>query len=249
MFDIAPPWSTPTATLSTRHRGTHRTTLWCGSQCAQRRFLELAPAHVPRRPACDPRATGKRGSTAVHRAAAGGYTQVCEFHYLHNAPDGQGVCRPAGDVAGPGAGGATCGDRLTLLPTLYMRSGFAAGLREDQGRFAPTPDSVMRLVQSLQSHTARLAQVNVGVAVHSLRGRCGGYQRRSEHLGVHGRPAHPHPCVGTNARVQDCLAHTGQRPIEWLLSHLPVDAHWNLVRATTPHQQNWQRPAPAAQPS
>jgi hypothetical protein len=32
--------------------------------------------------------------------------------------------------------------------------------------------------------------------------------------------------------VQDCLAHTGQRPIEWLLNHLPLNAHWNLVNAT-----------------
>ena len=34
---------------------------------------------------------------------------------------------------------------LTLLPTLYMRSGFGArGLRPDQRRFASTPESVLR---------------------------------------------------------------------------------------------------------
>jgi formimidoylglutamate deiminase len=32
--------------------------------------------------------------------------------------------------------------------------------------------------------------------------------------------------------VNDCLSHQGQRPIEWLLDHAPVDRRWNLVHAT-----------------
>ena len=59
-----------------------------------------------------------------------GYTQVCEFHYLHNAPDGVPYADPAGNV-----GWLWCALRrstgmgLTLLPTLYMRAGFAAAER------------------------------------------------------------------------------------------------------------------------
>jgi formimidoylglutamate deiminase len=34
---------------------------------------------------------------------AGGYTQVCDFHYLHNDSQRRGLCRPGRDVAGPGA--------------------------------------------------------------------------------------------------------------------------------------------------
>ena len=30
----------------------------------------------------------------------GGYTQVCEFHYLHHDVDGRALRRPAGDVVG-----------------------------------------------------------------------------------------------------------------------------------------------------
>src|SRR6185295_12260123 len=32
--------------------------------------------------------------------------------------------------------------------------------------------------------------------------------------------------------VADCLAWSGQRPVEWLLAHQPVDARWCLIHAT-----------------
>src|SRR5690606_30010970 len=34
------------------------------------------------------------------------------------------------------------------------------------------------------------------------------------------------------AEVEACLSHTGQRPVEWLLRHQPVDERWCLVHAT-----------------
>jgi formimidoylglutamate deiminase len=57
---------------------------------------------------------------------AGGYTQVCEFHYLHNDLDGRPMpTRWTLSMALVRAAQAT-GIGLTLLPTLYMRSGFGA---------------------------------------------------------------------------------------------------------------------------
>jgi formiminoglutamate deiminase len=32
--------------------------------------------------------------------------------------------------------------------------------------------------------------------------------------------------------VEDCLAWSGQRPVEWLLDHAPVDRRWCLIHAT-----------------
>ncbi|MDT8265973.1 amidohydrolase family protein, partial [Roseomonas sp. DSM 102946] len=32
--------------------------------------------------------------------------------------------------------------------------------------------------------------------------------------------------------VEDCLAWSGQRPVQWLLGHAPVDARWCLIHAT-----------------
>ena len=77
---------------------------------------------------------------------AAGYTQVCEFHYLHNAPDGRTYADPAEMSLALVRAAQRTGIGLTLLPTLYMRSGFAAkGLRDDQKRFASTPESVLRI--------------------------------------------------------------------------------------------------------
>jgi formimidoylglutamate deiminase len=122
---------------------------------------------------------------------------------------------------------------LTLLPTLYMRSGFkAAGLREDQRRFSSTPESVMRMVEQVQRQTQGDARINAGVAVHSLRAASpAALHELSTAAKEAGLPVHIHIAEQTQ-EVDDCLEHTGQRPIEWLLNNADVDARWNLVHAT-----------------
>lgn len=164
---------------------------------------------------------------------AGGYTQVCEFHYLHGAVPGAPAADPLEMSLALVRAAQRTGIGLTLLPTLYMRSGFgASGLREDQRRFASTPDSIARLVQDLQREVRGAAGVNVGVAVHSLRAAdAGAIRELTAFAAAGGLPVHIHVAEQTQ-EVQDCLAHTGQRPIEWLLDHLAVDARWNLVHAT-----------------
>ena len=67
----------------------------------------------------------------------GGYTQVCEFHYLQHDRDGAATptrsrCRGRWPTPPREAGIG-----LTLLPVLYERAGFAQpALRDDQRRFA-----------------------------------------------------------------------------------------------------------------
>jgi len=163
---------------------------------------------------------------------AGGYTQVCEFHYLHQPQDAAGGDPLAMSMALVRAA-QRVGMGLTLLPTLYMRSGFGAtGLREDQRRFASSPDSLVRLMGDLQAACQGLSGVNLGLAIHSL--RAAGLPAMTElaaWAGARQLPVHIHIAEQTQ-EVQDCLAHTRQRPIEWLLDHLPVNAQWNLVHAT-----------------
>ncbi|MEO7105297.1 MAG: formimidoylglutamate deiminase [Rhodoferax sp.] len=164
---------------------------------------------------------------------AGGYTQVCEFHYLHNALDGAPYADPAEMSLALVRAAQRTGMGLTLLPTLYMRSGFtASGLREDQRRFASTPESIARVVEAVQTQTKGDTRINVGVAIHSLRAvspaaliELAAYAKKAD------LPVHIHIAEQTQ-EVDDCLAHTGQRPIEWLLNHVEVDARWNLVHAT-----------------
>ncbi len=44
-------------------------------------------------------------------------------------------------------------------------------------------------------------------------------------------PIHIHIAEQTQ-EVDDCIAWSGQRPVQWLLNHAPVDERWCLVHAT-----------------
>jgi formimidoylglutamate deiminase len=161
----------------------------------------------------------------------GGYTQVCEFHYLQHQSDGQpypdrlAMCRALMLAA------ADAGIGLTLLPVLYERAGFRqASLRDDQRRFATSAADVLALRQGVLA--ARQPLVNAGVAVHSLRAaRPQSITSLQQALADEPGPIHIHIAEQT-AEVADCLAATGQRPIAWLADHVALDARWQLVHAT-----------------
>ena len=55
---------------------------------------------------------------------AGGYTQVCEFHYLHHDPAGQPYANPAETALRIAAAAQATGIGLTLLPVLYRFGNF-----------------------------------------------------------------------------------------------------------------------------
>jgi formimidoylglutamate deiminase len=160
-----------------------------------------------------------------------GYTQVCEFHYLHNTTDGKPYADPLEMSQALVRAAQRTGMGLTLLPTLYMRSGFgASGLREDQRRFASTTDSVLRLAEGVPARAEGC--VNAGLALHSLRAvDAAALQEVAVAAQSRGMAVHIHIAEQVQ-EVDDCLAATGQRPVDWLLSHAPVDARWNLVHAT-----------------
>lgn len=159
---------------------------------------------------------------------AGGYTQVCEFHYLQHAPDGRPYADPAEMAWALADAAAEVGIGLTLLPALYERAGFTAdGLRADQRRFRAGADDVLALQRSV--NTAARPLFDCGAAVHSLRAaRPESLQRLAEHSDG---PLHIH-IAEQMAEVADCLAATGHRPMAWLLQHARPDARWQLVHAT-----------------
>ena len=161
----------------------------------------------------------------------GGYTQVCEFHYLHHAPDGSRYADPIEMSRALIDAAQTAGIGLTLLPVLYERAGFQLPtLRDDQRRFATTVDEVLQLRDTLRG--LRLPHINAGVAIHSLRAASPESIRHLEQLLARDTgPIHIHIAEQTG-EVDDCLAATGLRPIEWLDRHVALDARWHLVRAT-----------------
>ena len=81
-----------------------------------------------------------------------GYTQVCEFHYLHHQPDGMPYADSAAMSLALIEAAREAGIGLTLLPTLYMTGGFdGRPLSERQRRFGHTVDAYLRLVERLRA--------------------------------------------------------------------------------------------------
>ncbi|HEY1128997.1 MAG TPA: formimidoylglutamate deiminase [Roseateles sp.] len=161
----------------------------------------------------------------------GGYTQVCEFHYLHHPAQGQAFDDELDMAWALAEAAQDAGIGLTLLPVVYTRSGFgASGLRPDQHRFAADADWAWRASQRVMA--AGLPRVNAGVALHSLRGASPADMTRLRQLvGATDVPIHIHVAEQT-AEVADCLQATGRRPIQWLAEEGGLDPRWQLVHAT-----------------
>ncbi len=159
----------------------------------------------------------------------GGYTQVCEFHYLHHAGDGSAYADPLALSWALADAAAEAGIGLTLLPVLYRRAGFHQhALRADQRRFATDAVTVRAMQRDLAASARPL--LNAGVAVHSLRAaEAAAIAALADGLGD--MPIHIH-VAEQQAEVDDCVAATGLRPIDWLCTHAAPDARWQLVHAT-----------------
>lgn len=158
-----------------------------------------------------------------------GFTRVGEFHYLHHAPDGARYADPAELSGRIAAAAEEAGIGLTLLPVFYAHGGFggqAPGAA--QARFVTDIDGFANLVARARALVA--ADAVVGIAPHSLRAVTPDELRALLPLAASG-PVHLHIAEQVK-EVADCVAWIGQRPVQWLLDHAPVDARWTLVHAT-----------------
>jgi formimidoylglutamate deiminase len=156
-----------------------------------------------------------------------GFTRVAEFHYLHHDRDGAPFADPAEMSKRVVAAARTAGIGLTLLPVLYATSGFGgAPAVESQRRFAHSLEGFLRLMQSLRGE----AGIVLGVAPHSLRAVPPAMLTELIQATPDG-PIHIH-IAEQQREVQECRAHTGKRPVEWLLEHAQPGARWCLIHAT-----------------
>jgi formimidoylglutamate deiminase len=159
-----------------------------------------------------------------------GYTSVCEFHYPHHDPQGRPYAEAAEMSLRLASAAQRAGIGITLLPVLYQASGFgAAPPLPQQRRFVSSVDALLGIVQRLRAQGVR-----AGVAPHSLRAVTPA-GLRDVVAGLHaidaGAPVHIH-VAEQQREVDDCVAWSGQRPVQWLLANANVDARWCLVHAT-----------------
>jgi formiminoglutamate deiminase len=168
---------------------------------------------------------------AMMEMLEGGFTSLAEFHYLHHDADG----RPYANIAELSHRIAAAADEtgmgLTLLPVFYAQGGFGgAAPSEGQRRFINDAEAYARLIEGTRRAVASLDDAIVGVAPHSLRAVTPGSLGEIVALAGEG-PIHIH-IAEQMKEVEDCLAWSGQRPVEWLLDHAPVDRRWCLIHAT-----------------
>ena len=159
-----------------------------------------------------------------------GYTTVCEFHYLHHAPDGTPYEDPAAMSRALIAAARATGIRLSLLPVLYMSGGFdGRDLSERQRRFGHGVDAYLQLLDTLRADEDD--RLRIGCALHSLRAVPAEAMREVLAVLPADMPRHIHIAEQVG-EVQDCLAMRDARPVEWLLANADVGTRWTLVHAT-----------------
>lgn len=172
----------------------------------------------------------------------GGFTRIAEFHYLHNDADGRPYADPAELTARIVAAAEATGIALTLLPVFYAHATFG-GVAPSHGqrRFISDLDQFAQRVEAGRRLSARLPDAVVGVAPHSLRAVTPDELAHMPALAGDG-PIHIHVAEQTK-EVEDCLAWSGRRPVEWLLDHAPVDPRWCLIHATHVTDSEWREVA------
>ncbi len=165
-----------------------------------------------------------------------GFTRVGEFHYLHHDRDGTPYANIAEMAERIIAAAGNAGIGLTLLPVFYAHSGFGgAAPNEGQRRFINDPDRFARLIEGCRKALAGFDGAVLGVAPHSLRAVTPDELTLVTRL-LPDAPVHIHVAEQVK-EVEDCIARSGKRPVEWLLDRQesvgqPLSSRWCLIHAT-----------------
>jgi formimidoylglutamate deiminase len=164
-----------------------------------------------------------------------GYTRVAEFHYLHHDISGEQHDELATMARAIFEAAKVSGIGLTLLPVLYRHSGFGEQLPNDgQKRFINDSVQFNQLVTECFNLSQSYQNSNLGIAPHSLRAvDLSSLNCAVEHVRSLDEQAPIHIHIAEQQKeVDDCLAHYGKRPVQWLLDNVQMDKQWCLIHAT-----------------
>ncbi|WP_226455513.1 formimidoylglutamate deiminase [Pseudomonas sp. AF03-9] len=161
-----------------------------------------------------------------------GYTSVAEFHYVHHDVNGQPYADRTELSRQISQAAASSGIGLTLLPVLYTHSGFGGQApNEGQRRFINSTESYLELQARLQPILAAQPAQQLGLCFHSLRAVTPSQISAVLSASDKACPVHIH-IAEQQKEVDDCLAWSGKRPLQWLYDNVAVDERWCLVHAT-----------------
>lgn len=161
-----------------------------------------------------------------------GYACNVEFHYLHHAQGGVPYADLAETSARIVAAAAQSGIGVTLLPVMYQYGGLdrrplgegQVRFGNDLARFQRLHDGASRAVLSLP------ADCRMGIAPHSLRA-VGAEDLPVLRAMAGGAPFHMH-LAEQIAEVEEVKAHTGLRPVEWVLERLAPGRDCTFIHCT-----------------
>ena len=162
-----------------------------------------------------------------------GYTRVAEFQYLHHQQDGTPYANIAEMSLQTLAAASELGLGMTSLPVHYQFGGFdGQTISNQQRRFATNPAQYLEILERLAKERNG-DNVNIGVAAHSLRSvtKESFSEVLSGSVNQTDGPIHLHIAEQIK-EVEDCVAWSGRRPVEYLYDHFEVDSNWCLIHAT-----------------
>ncbi len=161
-----------------------------------------------------------------------GYTHVAEFHYLHHDKDGKVYSNLAEMGERMVAAAQRAGIKITLVPVFYQKGGFGQDPQERQRRFiSKTVEDYFKLLDKSGSVVKMYNDARLGFSVHSLRAVDLGDIVKAFTQGPIELPFHVH-VAEQKKEIQDCIEHSGKRPMQWLLENLPVNERFHLVHST-----------------
>jgi formimidoylglutamate deiminase len=161
-----------------------------------------------------------------------GTTTVGEFHYLHNAPDGQPYDDPNLLSKQVIAAAQSVGIRIVLLRTAYLRSGYELPRDPGQIRFFETASAFLENMGALiHDCSAHPSEVRFGIAPHSVRAvplvdlrTIAGWSRENK------LPLHMHVAEQV-AENEACLREYGFTPVQFLSKERLLGPDFTAVHA------------------
>ncbi len=204
----------------TERRGPGADSFWSWRELMYRTALSLSPDDVE-----------AIAAQAYVEMLEAGFTRVGEFHYLHHDRDGRPYANIAEMAERIAAAAEATGIGLTLLPVLYAQGGFGGVPPiEGQRRFVCSLDQYARLHEASRAAIAGVPETVLGVAPHSLRAVTSEQLQAVTRIAAEG-PVHIHVAEQTK-EVDDCVAWSGRRPVQWLMDAAKIDQRWCLIHAT-----------------
>ena len=161
-----------------------------------------------------------------------GYTHVAEFHYLHHDEKGKHYSNVAEMGERLVSAAKAAGIKITLVPVFYQQGSFGKAFEPKQKRFiSSTVEDYFHLLDQSEKVVSNYIDASLGFGVHSLRAVNHADILETFRQGPKEKPFHMHAAEQLK-EVNDCVAHLGKRPVEWLLDNMDVSPRFQIVHCT-----------------